>query len=322
MNLLVPVSYFCGAPRSEIWRIDCDKGISERWLTLPNSGREVRGKGITGLQRLNALTWVGCDFNRVFTLDSHGKLRNIREATDANDLHQLSVSDGLVYLANAGRDAVDILNSDLELVARHDGLNAQEWYDRLHGKYQIDSNYYDPPDSALPFFQRRVPDKWHFNHVVKLPRQFGGNIAATCFAQKALYDAVALQPISNALPHSPHDGAIHANKLWLTTVDGGLYAACPAMPLYFNKVLDLFSIIPYHGWCRGLLFTQSKLFVGITAVNHDNARADWLRVPPSHTRSGVCQLNASTYEFENFYDFTCAAGARIFSMVEETNDEA
>lgn len=322
MKLLVPVSYFNGTPRSEIHRIDCDSGAIEHWLTLPKSGREVRGKGITGLQQLNKDAWVGCDFNRVFVLDVRGRILRVTEPEDANDLHQLSFIDGLIYLANTGRDSVDVLNTELKLVARYDGLSNAEWHDRLNGNYTIDSTYYDPPECALPFHLRRLPDKWHFNHVTQLPVALGGHIAVTSFSKRAIYDATTLCQISNTLPAPPHDGVVHAGKIWVSTVSGGVYVAPVTLPWRFTKLLDLAGLVAHLGWCRGLAFARDKMFVGVTAVPSDSDYVHCVPARPEETRSGVYQLNVTTFAVEHFYDFTHADGARIFSIALETDDDA
>jgi hypothetical protein len=320
MTVLVPISYFFGAPRSEIWRINTSDLTQELWLTLPESNRAVKGKGITGLQRINNKTLVACDFNRVFTLNNNGNIISYYQPDDANDFHQLSVSEGLIYVANTGRDSIDVLSLELELVKRYDGLLPSEWKARKECNYSIDSDYYDSIQLGIPFHKRRVPDKWHFNHVIKLSDSFGGNILATSFSEKRLINISNLEPVSTTFNHQPHDGFIYQNKMWMTTVSGEIYAAELQPSLEFKRVLDLFSFLPYQGWCRGLIFAGGKLLIGITAIYENNNRSKWLTTSIENTRTGIYQLNSETFELEHFFDFSCNEGSRVFSMLEDDTD--
>lgn len=319
MNVLVPISYFFGEPRSEIWCINTSDLTQNCWLSLPESNSEVKGKGITGLQRVNNEILVACDFNRVFTLNNRGDILSYYQPADANDFHQLSVSEGLIYVANTGRDSVDILSLKLELIRRYDGLSPSEWKARKECNYTIDSDYYDSIQLDIPFNRRRVPDKWHFNHVVKLPDGFGGKILATSFSEKRLINISNFEPASTTFNHQPHDGFIYQDKMWVTTVSGGIYVAELGTLLDFKKVLDLFSFLPYQGWCRGLIFSEGKLLIGITAIYENNERSEWLTTSIDNTKTGIYQLNSKTFELEHFFDFSCNKGSRIFSMLEETS---
>ncbi|MFT4929763.1 MAG: hypothetical protein ACI8WB_005898, partial [Phenylobacterium sp.] len=195
MILLVPVSYFFNQPRSEIWRLDTASGQITLWLSLPPSRCPVRGKGITTLARSatavnkahDTIQWLACDFNTVMGLSAAGKVLLRYFDQQNNDLHHLSVAGGKVYIANTGRDCIDVLDNNLVRVARYDGVDSPTLQQRLAGEQQIDCDYYDKADCGLPFYQRRVKDRWHFNHILALsdhqPKQqeqlWGGHLLAT-----------------------------------------------------------------------------------------------------------------------------------------------
>ncbi len=316
MNLIVPVSYFFGAPCSEIWQLDTSTGIRTLLHTLPNSGREVRGKGITGLTWVDEFHLVACDFNRLLKLDR--KTLNIvtaYEDEELNDLHSLNVDQDFIHVANAGRDSIDVFNHQLQLLERIDCLNSDEWQKRRAGDYSASGSYFDSPGCGLPFHHRRVPDKWHFNHVFKTPDHLGGQVIATSFATRSLLDAHTLEPVSSTLPIQPHDGFVYEGFLWVTTVSGQIYRAPFKKPFEFEMVFDLFKAVSYQGWCRGLLFVEGSMFVGITSIYEVSTRTDWLSCPIEETRSGIYQLNMGTMKVEAFHDFSSTNGSRIFTMI-------
>lgn len=315
---MVPVSYFFGVPRSEIWQIDTSAGSKALLFTLATTGSEVRGKGITGLTWLDDLHLVACDFNRLLKLDRKTfSIDKAYEDEELNDLHSLSIDENNIHLANAGRDSIDVFNHQLELLERIDCLSSDEWQKRKAGDYTISGSYFDSLGCGLPFHRRRVPDKWHFNHVIKTPKSLGDKVVATSFTARCLLDVQTLEPVSSSLPTQPHDGFLHGDFLWITTVSGQIHRAPLKIPFEFEMVCDLFNIAPYQGWCRGLLIAEGSMFVGITSIYEASRRTDWLNSAIEDTRSGIYQLSMSSMEVEAFYDFSSTDGSRIFTMIED-----
>jgi len=316
MNLIVPVSYYFGTPRSEIWQLDTSTGNKKLLHSLPDSGREVRGKGITGLAWLDDLHLVACDFNRLFKLDKNTlSIVSKYEDDELNDLHSLNTDQEFIHVANAGRDSIDVFNHQLQLMERIDCLGSDEWRKRKAGDYSVSGSYFDSPGCGLPFHRRRVPDKWHFNHVFRAPGHLGGQVIATSFASRSLLDAHSLKPVSSTLPIQPHDGFVYEEAIWVTTVSGQIYRAPFKMPFDFEMVFDLFKIAPHQGWCRGFLIAEGSMFVGLTSIYEVSTRTDWLSCPIEETRSGIYQLNMGTMEVEAFHDFSSTNGSRIFTMI-------
>jgi hypothetical protein len=316
MKLLIPVSYFFGAPRSEIWQLDTQSGQRQCLYTLAPSSRDVLGKGITGLTWLNNTQLLACDFNRLLLLNrTDGDI--IREYADDqfNDLHHVHVQGKYIYVANTGRDSIDVLDHQLQWVQRLDGLSASDWILRHQGNYAVHGNYYDRPDSGLPFNQRKVPDTWHFNHVLCDPRVAEGRIVATSFVRKQLMDAQTLEALSETLPDAPHDGLIAKDAIWITTVTGKVYRSPLTLPFTFKCVLDLFAQAAKKGWCRGLLISKNTLYIGITSIYEKSSRTAWLDCPLGETASGIYCVNLTTFTITAFHDFTTDEGSRIFSIL-------
>ncbi|MFK5892670.1 MAG: hypothetical protein QM504_05575 [Pseudomonadota bacterium] len=318
MKLLIPISYFFSTPRSELWQIDTETKQQRLIVVLPSSGLNVVGKGLTSIAWLNSNVLVGCDFNRVFMLD-----RNLCEITAViqneqyNDLHQVSVKEDKIYLANTGRDCIDILDHQLKPLSRLDFLSKENASARINGNYSTEGDYYDNESSTIEFNLRKVPDIWHINHVIKAEEQLGNRVIATSFKKKYLLDAMTQQPLSNELPDQPHDGFVGHKFIWVTTVSGKIYRSTLSLPLYFELFLDLFKQSEFEGWCRGLLISGDALYIGITAIHEESSRTNWLKCPTEETRTGIYHINLVTKSIQNFYDFSHPSGSRVFSIIDD-----
>jgi hypothetical protein len=318
MKLIIPVSYFFGEPRSELWSLNTDTGKKEKLHTLGDSDRAVSGKGITGLAKLDDDYLVACDFNRLIKIDRNTlKVVNSHEDEEFNDLHSLSVSHGRIYIANTGRDSIDVFNEQLEMLERIDSLVSDEWQKRSSGDYTVNGSYFDSTELGIPFYRRIGPDKWHLNHVFKTPKSLGGQTIATSFTARCLLDINTLQPVSSTFPTQPHDGFIYGDFLWITTVSGQIYKAPLSFPFEFKLVLDIFKVAPYQGWCRGLLIVEGVMFIGITSIFESSTRTNWLGCPIDETRSGIYQLKMDTMKIDTFHDFSSEDGSRIFTIIED-----
>ncbi|KKO46568.1 hypothetical protein WG68_04500 [Arsukibacterium ikkense] len=314
MKLLVPISYFQGLPRSEIWILDTVTGQKNRVFYQETvSERAVDGKGITGLAWLKEGVLVACDFNQVWLINSSDySVTALLQDNEFNDLHQVSVVSNQILVSNTGRDSVDVLNGNLSFNTRHGMLSDSDLNDRILGNYKIRGKYYDRPQQNTEFFRRKVPDNYHINHSIMVD----GRLLITCFKQKVLIDALTGEVVSNEFDTQPHDGFIHADSIWVTTVAGKVYRSTLAFPLRFVEVIDMADRGPFKGWCRGLAILNNKIFIGITAVKEITERTAWLKVPSATTKTGIYQLNLNSMDVEFFFDFTNRDGSRIFTFIQ------
>ena len=229
MKLLLPISYFFESPKSKILELDTENGQTKCLLELPPTSRDVVGKGITSLGWISTNQLVACDFNSIFIIDSSTwKITKSNKGDELNDLHHLSVKDDRVFLVNTGRDSIDVFDFNLNLIERYDGLNASELSGRLEGGYSINGDYYDRPCINKPFHCLKVPDKWHFNHIAVVNDQ----LITTSLKTKQLINPVNFQPLCDPLPDHPHDGYVHDEFIWVTTVSGKIYRSPLSKPFY------------------------------------------------------------------------------------------
>ncbi|MCK5855212.1 MAG: hypothetical protein KAG56_08315 [Sulfurovaceae bacterium] len=314
MKLLIPISYFFNTPKSEIWQLDCVTGKKHCLFTLNNhSQRSVKGKGLTGLTWLNRSQLVACDFNQIFIIQrNNGAILSLYIDNELNDLHSLNVDKDKVYLVNTGRDSIDLFDHQLTLIKRISLLTEQEWQGRKEESYTVTGDYFDKIGTVKSFFQRKVPDKWHLNHVFS----FEGRIIASSFQQRQLMDVKTLVSLSNQLPERIHDGLIYQNEVWITLVSGKIYHASLIFPLQFKLFFDLFQKTKIKGWCRGLLIVKDNLYIGITAI-YDKSRTPWLDYMAEETKSGIFQVNLKSKKITHFYDFTHPNGRRIFTFIKD-----
>lgn len=316
MKLLIPVSYFFNQPRSEIWQLDTETKTKTLQFKLPTNPLPVNGKGITCLSWLDSKTLVGCDFNSVFLIDWALKnVTKISQAADYNDLHHLSVNLQNIAVANTGRDRLEIFNYQLQYIDNIDLLSTEEVDIRLNGRYELTGDYYDSDISDKPFNQRKVPDKYHVNHVIQDNKALNSNVIATSFKRKVLLNAHTLEVISNELPTPPHDGFIHNEFIWVTTVSGQLYRSRNSIPFKFEPFYNLFKHTKFKGWCRGLLIEGNDMFIAITAIYENSDRTSWLDCSIENTKSGIYQIDLSTLEVKHFFDFSHEDGSRLFSII-------
>jgi hypothetical protein len=96
-----------------------------------------------------------------------------------------------------------------------------------------------------------------------------GKLWVTRFHQR---DAVCLDDHGMRIEigiEKPHDGLVHENRLYFTTVDGRIVIV-DRDTLRLDQIVDLMQIHGGNallGWCRGLLaIGENKLWVGFTRV--------------------------------------------------------
>lgn len=321
MKLLIPISYFFGSPKSELWQLDTETKKKSLLATLPSSERDVAGKGFTSVTWISNDLLVGCDFNRVFIIDRKlCELKKINTDEQYNDLHHVSFDGHFIHIANTGRDCIDVLDNQLQPVSRLEFLPTEEISSRIKGEYKPQGDYYDNEAIKVDFHLRKVPDALHVNHVITVGKELDNKVIVTSFKKKCLIDAKTLEPLSNKLPEQPHDGFIDKKYIWITTVSGKVFRSKLSLPFNFELFFDLFRVAKFKGWCRGLLVANDALFIAVTAIHKETNRTNWLNSPVKNTRTGVYQINLTSLNIEHFYDFSHTNGSRIFSLVSDYFD--
>lgn len=314
MKLIIPISFFRGKPRSEIWILDTESQHKTKvYREETPTDYAVEGKGITGIAWINARKLVACNFNHLLFINPQNWQRQaILFREDFNDLHQLAIKDNKIFIVNTGLDSIDVLSTALAWHTRISLVDGEHIKQRIQGAYQTQGDYYTCPNTVPKFYLRKVPNTHHLNHICFIEKR----ILSTSFSQQCLIEIESGNPASNILSNKPHDGIVHNGFLWVTTVNGEIHrAALNTKHLEFETVFSLFEYAPHHGWCRGLYIQRDALFVGITAIHQTNSRTQWLTQAEHCTKTGVYRLDLQTGVIHDWYDFSDEDGSRIFSMI-------
>jgi len=170
-----------------------------------------------------------------------------------NDLHHVApLSDGTLAAASTGLDMVVNFSRAGAFLSACSVLSENAW-----SRFSPDIDY------------RRVestkPHRSHPNFLFELNRQ----VWVTRFRQR---DAICLADPAKRIEiavEGPHDGVLHANQLYFTTVDGRIVLVEPAR-LGIEQVINLQEIDGQNallGWCRGLLpIDRRSVWVGFTRI--------------------------------------------------------
>jgi hypothetical protein len=183
-----------------------------------------------------------------------------------NDLHHVTpASDGSLLVANTGLDMVVKISRQGDRQAEWNVLAEDPW---LQFSRSIDYRK----------VETTKPHKAHPNFVFELD----GRVWVTRFRQR---DAICLNDSRRRIDiaiQAPHDGLLHAGKVYFTSVDGRVVIANPES-LQVERIVDLKQINGQDallGWCRGLLpLDERRLWVGFSRIRKTRFKENvlWVR---------------------------------------------
>jgi hypothetical protein len=185
-----------------------------------------------------------------------------------NDLHHvLPTPQGTLLVVTTGLDMVVEVSTDGKLLREWSVLDDEEPWAR----FSRDIDYRRIPTTK--------PHRCHPNHVFLL----GDEVWVTRLHQR---DAISLTRPGrriNVEVQRPHDGHIHGDSIYFTTVDGHIVIA-NGKTLGIEKVHDLNAMSRHSGqplgWCRGLALLDDRfIWVGFTRVRPTKFRENltWIK---------------------------------------------
>ena len=170
-----------------------------------------------------------------------------------NDVHHVTPSsDGNLVAVSTGLDMVFKFTREGEIVAEWCVLDEAPWarFSRTVDYRKVDST---------------KPHKSHPNFAFELE----GELWVTRFRQR---DAICLTRPGGRIDiavETPHDGLVHADRIYFTTVDGRVVIA-NARTRRVEQMIDLKQASNTNallGWCRGITPVDDRLvWVGFTRV--------------------------------------------------------
>jgi len=242
-----------------------------------------------------------------------------------NDLHHVRpLSDGTLAAADTGLDMVVRFSRLGELVSACSVLREAAW-----SRFSPNIDY------------RRVestkPHKSHPNFVFELD----GQVWVTRFRQR---DAVCLSDRTKRIRialEGPHDGVLHGNHIYFTTVDGKVVIV-DQKSLQLDRVIELQEIDNKNailGWCRGLLpIDERYVWVGFTRIRKTQFKENVLWVKnvvrpgmsekPTHIalydilkRKCLQEIDLEAHGLNIVFSIFPASGVAGFDAVSETETQ-
>jgi hypothetical protein len=331
----VSMGYFDDRGDGAILELDLVHGaVSQKLRFDPPKPLCVPGKGFTGMA-YDAGDLIVAGSNALHRFDEHFKHTGTLALASFNDIHDICLHKGRLYVVNTGMDGVDVLSTSGRFIGTYnfepgwisalkqngEQLSRQEharqmqpgWNFTEHGCIHEDiaQDYYT--SNALPFHKRKVRDYVHPNHVVITPDR----VLVTSLLQKCVYDVSTWEVfVQGEAPM--HDGSIWGDQMWLTRIDG-ILESYDLETGHLTQRVDISQRSGMYGWCRGLLLTDAHIWVGVTAIQ-DETRFGWRRVPFNETKTGVIVLDRRTLEHVQSFDLTEARQNKIYTIMEAPHD--
>lgn len=335
LTVLATGGYFDDSGEGVIFALDLDTGGVADWARwTPPPHLRVPTKGFTGCDRAGRSLYV-CGHACVtrWSLDT-AALEGVLHQPDFNDLHDVAVEDDDLLVVVTGSDAVDrfdlggrflsrtSLLPGWVLAAQHRGQDVADLQEATATGWggaapvvaarHVSDPYYTTRSGpgARPFWQQKVPDQLHLNHVAPSP----DGPLVTCLRDGSVRSLRTARTVAQ-LPGHPHDGQVEDAALWCTTVDGGVWR----VPLQGGEDLERrydTATAGYSGWCRGLLVTPELVLVGLTALRQGQAPPGmWRGTDPGQSRTGVVVLDRQTGDVLQWLELTDPdRGLKLFAL--------
>lgn len=341
MEFIVPISYFENFGQSQLIKLNLSTGEINILLEYTPPKKLITDrKGITRIDyHIKRKLFFISDYNSVLLIDpSDWEIIAIWHSPDMNDLHDIKIYNNKVYIVNTGNESIDIYSDNGKFIGSHsfhshwinkkrlEGLHIKEealehnknilWpSDFIEMKSERVDNYYDHPDSTLPFYQKKVKDCYHLNHISLVNNK---QLLVTMFMQKQIIDLFTWDVVISNLPSHPHDGFVHKNEFWITCVNGDIYSYAIVDGKVTNQLLyhyDIFAITGHTGWCRGLWVTENYLFIGLTQIQEGKmSESRWSGYPVNKTETSILWFDRKKESLLSYIDLTDKRGSKIFGF--------
>lgn len=173
-----------------------------------------------------------------------------------HNIHSVAVRGDEIYVTSTGLDMVVVLNKDDGSIVRHINTEGKPPWHRFSPDIDYRKLHSTRPHDCHPNYVFWVDDEpW----VTRCTQE-----DAVCMS-----DTNRRIDISGAKrPISVHDGVVHGDHVYFTTVDGSLVVA-DARSLERIDVIDISAMQGFggsRGWCRGLYIEGNVGYVGFSRL--------------------------------------------------------
>ena len=217
--------------------------VSDNEIEHPKPEISVVGKGITGIAIDGDYVWA-CFSNIIAKIRiSDFVIVDTIEDKHFNDLHEITLHNNQLYVANTGYESVDIIDLATKRIERIDLLG--ENIRKNRPKYTQDQD-----------------TKPHLHHISSITIDDDENIILGMVRQQRILNMTKWEWIGTKHSSPVHDVDFIDGKIWFTTV-GGLISNS-------ETTWNLADYQSEIGWTRGLAVTHEGMFVGTTAIRESN----------------------------------------------------
>ena len=198
---------------------------------------------------------VPTDTEIVFVNINSLEINRIISLNCFTDLHHVTLNKNLLYIANTGIEAVQILDFHEEITNEYHLASSPTWK-------KLDKG------SDLRFVSSTKPHYIHVNHVFFIDDE------PWC-TRLLKYDAISLNYPDRKInlrvgKGGPHDGLVSGDFIYFT-LTGGYIVVVNKHSLKIDELINLNKISDGKaqlGWCRGLDVVDDTVFVGFTRIRN------------------------------------------------------
>jgi hypothetical protein len=209
----------------------------------PEPAIAVMGKGITGTCLDGNFIWA-CFSNIIVKIDIvNYTICDIIRNENFNDLHDITVHNNCLYVANTGNESVDIIDLQTKEIERVDMLG-------------------DSMRKHRPNYTQNQDTKPHLHHISSITVDSDDNLILGLVRQQRILNLSEWKWIGSKYSSPVHDVKFLDGKIWFTTVGGQISNS--------ENFWDLSDYQSELGWTRGLVVGENGMFVGTTAIRESN----------------------------------------------------
>lgn len=263
--------------------------VSDNEIEHPKPEISVVGKGITGIAIDGDYVWA-CFSNIIAKIRiSDFVIVDTIEDKHFYDLHEITLHNNQLYVANTGYESVDIIDLATKRIERIDLLGENIRKNR-------------------PEYTQDQDTKPHLHHISSITIDDNENIILGMVRQQRILNLTKWEWIGSKHSSPVHDVEFIDGKIWFTTV-GGLISNS-------ETTWNLADYQSEIGWTRGLAVTDEGMYVGTTAIRESNHDYYKIITNSSTERTGakISFINSLNREESINIELNDSKNRKIFSI--------
>lgn len=263
--------------------------VSDNEIEHPKPEISMLGKGITGIAIDGDYVWA-CFSNIIAKIRiSDFVIVDTIEDKHFNDLHEITLHNNQLYVANTGYESVDIIDLATKRIDRIDLLGENIRKNR-------------------PEYTQEQDTKPHLHHISSITIDDNENIILGMVRQQRILNLTKWEWIGTKHSSPVHDVDFIDGKIWFTTVSGMISNS--------ETTWNLADYQSEIGWTRGLAVTNEGMFVGTTAIRESNH--DYYKIitdsDTERTGAKICFISDKNHILSSEIELRKMDSRKIFSI--------